>query len=120
MSKTVEERKNVTPGMDNLDFMVLMSEGNPGALNVLMKILHEDYVVGFVNILSLDDMNIRGTQIWVGYKDYCGEKLDSFIEAIRTRDQEMVDVINKEGRRGNHTAKAVTSGASQPGARQNL
>ena len=54
-----------------LDMIVAMSEGNPGALTVLMGMLESDNPAATMMILHLDDMNIRGTQIWVGYKDHC-------------------------------------------------
>lgn len=86
-----------------------MSEGNPGAISVLTKLLtRED---GIAAMLHLDDMNIRGTQIWIGFKDHCGCDIDKFFEAISTRDEGMVTTINKEGEMGNHAELAVKSGA---------
>lgn len=94
------------------DLMVKMAEGNPGGLDVLMQVMKKDQMEGMRCLLDLDDMNIRGTQIWIGYKDYCGSDLDKFIKATQIRDQDMVDKINEEGRLGNHTEVAVTGGAS--------
>ena len=100
------------------DVVIDMSEGNPGALQVLMDLLSDP--TGFVLLMTLDDMNIRGTQVWIAFKDYAKEDMAVFIEAIRTRKQEMVDVVNLEGERGNHNQIAVTSGGSYPGGRQTL
>jgi hypothetical protein len=77
-------------------FMMKMSEGNPGALTVLMQIVDRDPALGMLQILNLDDMNMRGCQIWVGYKDHCGEDIDRFIEAMKSRDPQMVEVVNRE------------------------
>jgi hypothetical protein len=77
-----------------MELMFKMSEGNPGAMSVLMQILQNSEDV--LTILDLDDMNIRGSQIWVGFKDYCGEDIDKFIAAARKRDEKMIEVINKE------------------------
>lgn len=71
-------------------------------------------------ILDLDDMNIRGTQIWVGYSDYCGKDIAKFKELVRARDHKMIAHINREGVRGNHTAKAVAHGGSSPDGRKQL
>lgn len=67
-----------------LDTLLKMAEGNPGALT-FMLVLKEHFpehpyrenlkganeeprlsIFGF--LLDLDDMNIAGTQIWLGYK----------------------------------------------------
>lgn len=77
-------------------FMMKMSEGNPGALTVLMQIVEKDPNLGLLQILNLDDMNVRGTQIWIGYKDHCGENIDLFIEKMKARDADMVATINRE------------------------
>lgn len=93
------------------DIAVKMAEGNPGALTVIMKMLERD-AEGVFQLLSLDDMNIRGTQIWVGFKDYCEGDLDKFLKCVKERDQGMVTKINVVGAEGNHKEVAVTSGAS--------
>jgi len=88
-----------------------MSEGNPGAANVLGQMMQKDPDTGLIKILHLDDMNIRGTQIWLGFKDHCGQDMERFMQAILDRDQQMVDEINSHVP-GNHTEIAVTSNAS--------
>jgi hypothetical protein len=94
----MENRKRIDSNMTTMDILMLISEGNPGAISVMMQILQkdkEDFGLGFINLLDLDDMNIRGEQIWVGYKDHCGENIDTFIDAIKNRDKGMIDTINK-------------------------
>lgn len=93
------------------DVLVKMAEGNPGAITVMMGMMEKNKD-GLAYILHLDDMNIRGTQIWIGYKDYCGQDMDKFIGCIKNRDKGMVDCINNVGRMGNHKDIAVQSGAS--------
>lgn len=110
-------RKEIDIGGTVMDMLMVMSEGNPGAITVLSEMLKSDEALGFFLILGLDDMNIRGTQVWIGYKDYCGQDINKFIEATKNRDPEMVRVINQEGARGNHKDKAVDGGASYPGGR---
>ena len=98
--------------------IIEMSEGNPGALDVLARLFvkPQDLVI----ILGLDDMNIRGTQIWVAYKDFAGRDLHVLYWSIIDRSPQMVDTVNREGARGNHTALAVIHGASYPGGRRDI
>ena len=74
------------------DAIVKMSEGNPGAVRVLMDLLQSGD--GVMLILSLDDMNIRGSSIWIAFKDFAGQDLEVFKAAIQARDPEMVRVVN--------------------------
>ena len=79
------------------DLVVLMAEGNPGGLNVMMGLLKENGTeIGAALIVKLDEMNMRGPQIWVGYKDHCGQDLEAFAKAIIDGDQSMVDKVNQE------------------------
>lgn len=71
-----------------------MSEGNPGAASVIGQLM-QDPCEGFMAVLHMDDMNIRGCQIWVGYKDHCGSDIDRFKAAILDRDAAMVETINR-------------------------
>lgn len=100
-------RKKISLDMSVLDIVTEMSEGNPGALTVMMDLISKNPDSGVFTLLHLDDMNIRGSQIWVGYKDYAGEDIAKFEEAVIARNPEMVNIINMEC-----DEKAVTSGAS--------
>lgn len=103
MRKKIDFRR-----MDLDEILVIMSEGNPGASSVLTGLASKHYPSLVLHLSVLDDMNIRGTQIWVGYSDYCDRDLARFSAAVLTRDQGMVECINKEGRMGNHTEVAVS------------
>lgn len=112
-----------------MDVIVKMAEGNPGATVVMAEMLKAD-PDNLMLILSLDDMNIRGSQIWVGHKDYCGamregdkepltkeEQMKRFIQAIKDRDPKMIEKINEECFHPDlefegYKEKAVTHGAS--------
>jgi len=104
-------RNKITLGMSTMTLAVEMGEGNPGGLSVVAKLLKME-LPGLMCLLNLDDMNIRGCQIWVGYKDYCKENLEDFIEASKKRDVAMVERINRECLYDDFTEKAVTGGAS--------
>jgi hypothetical protein len=83
-----------------------MAEDNPSAMRVLMKILGKFGYGGLSLILQMDDMNIRGKQIWVGYRYHCDADIDQFVRCIRDRDPEMIETINREGRKGMYPHKA--------------
>ncbi|GAH39533.1 unnamed protein product, partial [marine sediment metagenome] len=77
------EREELRLNDNLMDWMVKMAEGNPGVLSVLLTALKEKGAQEMGElVLFLDDMNIRGTQIWLGYKDCCGCDLDKFIGCI--------------------------------------
>lgn len=113
-------RKSFTVASTLDDIIVQMSEGNPGAMNVLLDMIDHDPNNAILSILSLDDMNIRGSQIWIGYKDHCGQDMDNFIKAVQERDTAMIDKINEQGALGNHKEKAIPSGASSMDERPTL
>lgn len=76
----------IGPNDTGKNMIIKMSKGNIGACTVLMKILQaKGEVDGIVTILHLDDMGIRGEQIWLWYKYVFGENIDPFIEAIWKR-----------------------------------
>lgn len=119
-------RLNIDPFKSLQDAILTMTEGNPGAINVLESCLKKQGQMTFMmkTLLNLDDMNIRGSQIWTAFKDYCAhgsdritgtdENLDRFIEAVKQRDPNMVDMINQAGLKGwtGTQCKAITQGAS--------
>ena len=75
--------------MTVMDVIVVMSDGNLGALNVLMEIMehgHEiDPQAGHVVLTLglLDSWGIYGTLIWQLYKDICGESIANMLAVIR-------------------------------------
>ncbi len=78
------------------NILVKMSEGNPGALSVLMEIIAAKKEAAIMLILTLDNLDIRGQYIWVGFKDYCEQDLEVFCNKVQSRDQDMIDFIEKE------------------------
>ena len=73
------------------DVLVKMSEGNPGALSVLIRILNNpqidpDSFMGPMGaILSLDTLELYGSNIWILYKDVCGESISKMLAVIRAQ-----------------------------------
>ncbi len=97
---------------DPMAMLVTMSEGNPGAASVLAMLMEDSPETGFMKVLGLDDMNVRGPQIWVGFKDHCKQDLETFKTAISSRDEDMVQTINENCLHPGFTEEAVPSGAS--------
>lgn len=89
-------RKKIELSDSLMDVVTKMAEGNPGAANVIGMILQNDQTKGLFTLLDLDDMNIRGPQIWVGFKDHCHQDLDKFVKAANDRDEAMIETINRE------------------------
>jgi hypothetical protein len=59
-------------GTDTLmDTMVKMSKGNPGAATVLGRLMPD-----VIPILTLDQLGVYGSDIWVLFKDVCRQDLD--------------------------------------------
>ena len=102
-------REKINLRMNFQEIMRIMCEGNPGAIEVTCRILQEDHMKGMFVILGLDDMNIRGSKIWVGFKDFCNSDLKVFKENIHERSAEMVKCINEYS---GSKELAVTQGAS--------
>lgn len=72
-----------------MDVMIKMGEGNIGAITVLMDIMGKsenvdpDNIFSFAHILSLDTHGIYGSNIWILYKDVCGENLTNMLAILR-------------------------------------
>lgn len=95
------------------DPLLVLSEGNSSATMVLMNFLEkEEDLIGFVNMLNLDDMNIRGAQIWLAFKDYCGQDIDLLMKLVSERDADLVENVNIANAKQGNPFKAVEHGAS--------
>lgn len=92
------------------DVIYKISEGVPGAIVGITQLMQADEA-GFMLLLGLDDMNIRGSQVWEAYKYLYNEDGKKFAEAVKNRDKNMVDFINQE-MASVDGEKAVTGGAS--------
>lgn len=105
-------RIKINGRMNVVEIVEIMMEGNPGAFGVLCEMSNaEPY--GLLDVMHLDDMNMRGPQIWVGYKDVCNQDMKLFVEKVKARDAEMIRLVNEEMDRENFPHRAVTSGGSR-------
>ena len=75
--------------------IVNMSEGNPGAMTVLLNILvHYQNNADGVNIITLlDTLEIRGSKIWMLFKDVCDQDLVKMIGVLKAH---QLGFISKE------------------------
>ena len=96
-----------------MDIMIKMSEGNPGAVTVLMELYKEtpetdpmSALGGLGPIMWLDTFGIYGSRIWMLYKDVCGqdvEKTNWMIRAVQLgimSEAELNHRIDNYGREG--------------------
>ena len=63
----------IRDGMTVLDAIVAMSDGNPGALNVLMRM--NEKPMGMFDVIRMDNLGIYGWKIWTFSKDCCKHDL---------------------------------------------
>jgi len=91
------DKRGINGFMSKEEIIYVMSEGNPGALTVMENIMKTSFIPeqGLGIILSMAEMNIRGYQIWLVYKDYAGEDIVKFKKAIHYQEQEMIDFLNE-------------------------
>lgn len=68
-----------------------MSEGNPGAISVLLQCAEKAPTIdpsnlfgGLYPVLLLDSYGVYGPNIWVLYKDVCGEHIGKMIAVLRS------------------------------------
>lgn len=76
--------------MTTLDVVTVLSEGNPGALSVIMQCLQQGEAIDpaaglgpLAALLNLDALGIYGPSIWVLYKDVCREDVTKFLGVLR-------------------------------------
>jgi hypothetical protein len=75
---------------NGMSAMVKLSEGNPGAASVLVRMIKDganidpdDFMGPIGCLLSLDSFGIRGSRIWMLYKDVCKQHLSSTMALLR-------------------------------------
>ena len=73
-----------------VDALTKLSEGNPGAANVLMLFVqHNDNIDpdavggGFLGTFMFDTLGIYGSRIWMLYKDVCNQDIVEVMVVLR-------------------------------------
>ncbi len=67
----------ITLEMSLFDVVFAISEGNPGALQVLMQYAQSSSM-GVLGLLTFDSKRLYGSRIWDLYNDICGKDLNRF------------------------------------------
>lgn len=67
------------------DRIAKLADGNPGALSVVIQAIEENVLFATSGLERLDKAGIRGSDIWVLFKDICESNLFAFLYAINAR-----------------------------------
>ncbi len=80
----------ITLKMTILDILMELGEGNPGGLTAMMELMKDAPAIDpqawggeLQPLLSLDTHAIYGSQIWVLYKDVCGQDTLKVLTLLR-------------------------------------
>ena len=71
--------------MITMDRIATLCDGNPGALSVVTQALEENIVFAASGLERLEKAGIRGSEIWILYKDICESNLFAFLYVINAR-----------------------------------
>lgn len=64
------------------DKIISMSDGNPGAINFLMKLVETDIGIGLTVIKQLDGYNVRGAKLYMLWNDVCYRNLKNVFKVM--------------------------------------
>lgn len=93
MSDDIQLAEKITVNDTFEDIIIKLSMGNPGAVTVCASVVNKVGLDGFITLCHLDDMKIRGSNIWICYKEYCNFDIDKFIDLIKKQDHEMKNFV---------------------------
>ena len=83
--------------------LIELSDGNPGALTVLTDCAAQTPSSFGVIVDKLEEHDIRGSLIWVGYKDICDEELSAFISSVLREDDDFLEELDEYRNRLNES-----------------
>jgi hypothetical protein len=88
MPKPINHTEIINLNDTMMDVALKMSEGNPGAVTVVIQLLSskhdpDSWCGGFGNLMSLDTHGIYGSNIWVLYKDVCAQNILNVVTVLR-------------------------------------
>lgn len=89
LNENYKKRIPLRLDMDLQETILIMAEETPGAQRVLEKI----QLINPMVILDLDDMNIRGQQIYVAFSEFAEGKIDNLMNHARARSQPLVSFL---------------------------
>lgn len=91
------EKTRIKLADSTMDIVVKMSEGNPGAMNVIMQMLKpnnidpDNVLSGLGAILLMDTYGIYGTDIYILNNDICDRDLAKTLAVLRATQMRMFD-----------------------------
>lgn len=87
---SMEQRKRIELTDTQFSAMSKLSGGNPGAINVLTALFESAPVIdpdamlgGMAPIFGIDSLHIHGSDIWVLFKDCCGQSFLNLQTVLR-------------------------------------
>jgi hypothetical protein len=87
----------IKPGMNLKEIVIVMANGNPGALNILLNMLKDDR--GLSKVFDLDYLGIRGSKLYMLFSDSCQKDegkfyrtIDMLSEGVFTEEQIMANL----------------------------
>ncbi|MGN0748263.1 MAG: hypothetical protein ACI4L1_01085 [Christensenellales bacterium] len=119
--KFFERDNDIDLGQSKTALLLQMSEGNEGTMALLDRLIYKSNLIKFIGctLIDLDDMNMRGDQIWVAFHGYCKNDITKFLKEVDARSEKMVTYVNnsisKSLNYGSCYHKAVCSGAREDG-----
>ena len=94
----INENPRIQMHDNALSAVTKLSEGNPGALNVMMSLLSveedidpDSWLGAMGTIFHFDTYGIYGSRIWMLYKDVCGEDLNTLVGICRAVQLSILD-----------------------------
>lgn len=84
-------------GMDPQQVIIDMCDGNPGAIDVMVRMLKKRQALGVPSflltlpIIRMASYGMRGGALYIGFKDVCNEDLDKFMRLVESGDKTFLD-----------------------------
>ena len=86
-----------TSADEMIEIITRIGEGNPGAMQVVMGMVKAMPAVDFGYLVgALEDHKIVGPKLWLAYKDYAKENIDTMATGILKLSPELRDAIRAE------------------------
>ncbi len=103
MGKPKSSRKSIAFGQSAEEVISQLADSNIGAVQLLSTMPYNgDAMAPFIFWCNIDDLNLRGEQIWVAFKywkdspdDTTEIKIERFRAAINAHDPELIAFINE-------------------------
>ncbi len=88
--------ERITMGMSIENMIKALVDGNPGATSACVKILTHTEDSDALDLLRLDAAGIYGPNIWIAYKDICGQDVAKMQIMLRSGELETALKANPE------------------------